>query len=210
MTRVKVCGCVSYDDAARALDAGADTVGFIFAESERKISIDTAAEIVARLPPFTTVFGVFVDPDIATVRYAQDAVPGLHAQFSGDEPPAFCESAAGLRYLKALHLGGSRDDSEVVASAGDYPRAVPLFDVWHPHKRGGTGVTFTWSRLAGTTKPPVFAVSGGLTAENVGECVRLLRPNVVDVRSGVETDGRKDPNKMRAFVRAVREADAET
>ena len=205
-----MCGCVSYDDAARALEAGADVVGFIFAESERQVQIDAVAEIVSRLPPFATVFGVFVDPDVATVRYAQDAIPGLHAQFSGDEPPAFCESTSTLRYLKALHLGGPRDDVEVIASAADYPRAVPLFDVWHPQKRGGTGVTFAWSRLAGAPKPPVFAVSGGLTAENVGECVRLLRPNVVDVRSGVETNGRKDQDKIRAFVRAVREADAET
>jgi phosphoribosylanthranilate isomerase len=164
---------------------------------------------VARLPPFTTVFGVFVDPDVATVRYAQDAIPGLHAQFSGDEPPAFCESVSTLRYLKALHLGGPREDAEVIAAASAYPRAIPLFDVWHPHKRGGTGVTFAWPRLARTVKPPVFAVSGGLMAENVGECVRLLRPNVVDVRSGVETNGRKDRDKVRAFVRAVREADAQ-
>jgi phosphoribosylanthranilate isomerase len=204
-----VCGCVSYDDAACALDAGADAISFIFAESDRQVPIDDAAEIVSRLPPFTTVFGVFVDPDVATVRYAQDAMPGLHAQFSGDELPAFCESASTLRYLKALHLGGPRDDAEVIASAAEYPRAVPLFDVWHPQKRGGTGVTFDWSRLAGARKPPVFAVSGGLTAENVGECVRLLKPNVVDVRSGVETNGRKDPAKVRAFVRAVREADAQ-
>lgn len=185
-------------------------MGFIFAESERQVPIDTAADIVSRLPPFTTVFGVFVDPDVATVRYAQDAIPGLHAQFSGDEPPSFCEATSPLRYLKALHLGGPRDDAEVISSASDYPRAVPLFDVWHPQKRGGTGVTFRWSRLAGARKPAVFAVSGGLTAENVGECVRLLRPNVVDVRSGVETNGRKDEDKIRAFVRAVREADAKT
>ena len=86
---------------------------------------------------------------------------------------------------------------------------MPLFDAWHPTKRGGTGVTFDWKGLARADLPPAFAVSGGLTAENVSECVRLLRPDAVDVRSGVETDGRKDERKLRAFVRAVREADAQ-
>jgi len=185
-------------------------VGFIFAPSERQIAVEDAAAIAGRLPPFATVFGVFVDPDAATVRLAQNAVPGLHLQFSGDEPPAFCESAADLAYLKALHLGGPRQDVEVISSAAAYRRGVPLFDSWHADKRGGTGVTFDWSRLLRENRPAVFAVSGGLTAENVGECVRLLRPDVVDVRSGVETNGRKDEQKVRAFVRAVREADAQT
>lgn len=153
---------------------------------------------------------MFVDPDAAIVRYAQEAIAGLHLQFSGDEPPAFCEAHASLSYMKALHLGGPHDEGEVAASASAYTRGVPLFDSWHPHRRGGTGVTFSWSRLAAVGKPPVFAVSGGLTAENVAECVRLLRPNVVDVRSGVETNGRKDEAKVRAFVHAVREADAQT
>ena len=184
-------------------------MGFIFGPSERRVAIEDAAEIVQRLPPFTTVFGVFVDPDAATVRFAQHAIPGLHLQFSGEEAPAFCESISDLTYLKALHLGGPREDAEVIASAAAYRRGVPLFDSWHADKRGGTGVTFGWSRLAAASRPPIFAVSGGLTAENVSECVRLLRPNVVDVRSGVETNGRKDEQKVRAFVRAVREADAQ-
>lgn len=162
-----------------------------------------------RLPPFSTLFGVFVDPEPASVRYAQEAIPGLHLQFSGEEPPEFCEGLSGLRYLKALHLGGPRNDTAVIASAASYRRGVPLFDSWHAHKRGGTGLPFSWSGLAASNRPPVFAVSGGLTAENVGECVRRFEPNLVDVRSGVETNGRKDQQKMRAFVRAVREADAQ-
>lgn len=114
-----------------------------------------------------------------------------------------------LPYLKALHLGGPRGDATVIAQAEGYQHGVALFDSWHAQKRGGTGVTFAWSSLAQANRPAVFAVSGGLTAENVGECVRLLRPSVVDVRSGVETNGRKDEQKLRAFVRAVREADAQ-
>jgi phosphoribosylanthranilate isomerase len=164
---------------------------------------------VPRLGPFGVVFGVFVDPEPVTVRRAVDAIGGLHLQFSGEEPPELCETVASVPYLKAFHLGGP-DDEAVLARISAYPRAMPLFDAWHPHKRGGTGVTLPWQRLARAKRPAAFAVSGGLTPENVAECLRLLKPSVVDVRSGVETDGRKDPRKMRAFVRAVREADAQT
>jgi phosphoribosylanthranilate isomerase len=152
---------------------------------------------------------VFVDPSEAVVREAQTAIPGIRLQFSGEEPPALCERLANSVYLKALHLGGPEGDARQFARAGEYIRGIPLFDAWHPNKRGGTGVTLAWSDLVQASKPAFFAVSGGLTAENVGECVRLLRPNAVDVRSGVETGGRKDETKVRAFVRAVREADAQ-
>lgn len=129
-------------------------------------------------------------------------------QFSGDETAEFCESVAGGRYLKVFHLGGERD-ADVIRSVRNYAGALPMFDALHPSKRGGTGTVFPWARLAANGRPPTFVVSGGLTPENVGECVRILRPYAVDVRSGVETDGRKDTQKMRAFVRAVREADGE-
>jgi phosphoribosylanthranilate isomerase len=161
------------------------------------------------LPPFATVFGVFVDPADEDVRQAQEAIPGLRLQFSGEEPPSLCERLANSVYLKALHLGGPEGDAHQFARAAEYVRGIPLFDAWHPSKRGGTGVTFAWSDLVAASKPAFFAVSGGLTAENVAECIRRLRPNAVDVRSGVESGGRKDATKVRAFVRAVREADAQ-
>jgi phosphoribosylanthranilate isomerase len=192
------------------LEAGADAVGFIFAPSERRITVDEAAAITVQLPPFGSIFGVFADPRPADVQRAKESIPGLRLQFSGDESPAFCEGLTDVQYLKALHLGGPTSDAEVVARVHDYRHALPLFDSWHPTKRGGTGVTLAWKQLAQASPPASFAVSGGLTAENVGECIRLLRPKLVDVRSGVETDDRKDEKKLRAFVRAVREADAQT
>lgn len=152
---------------------------------------------------------MFVDPDPAEVRAAERAIEGLRLQFSGDESPELCESLAAGEYLKALHLGGPEPVADAIARGTGYRRGIPLFDSWHPEKRGGTGVTLAWSRLSQAVRPKIFAVSGGLTAENVGECVRLLRPNMVDVRSGVESNGRKDESKLRAFVRAVREADAQ-
>lgn len=139
---------------------------------------------------------------------AREAIPNLLLQFSGDETPEFCESLASGRYLKVFHLGGPSDD-EVLRTVGRYTGSLPMFDAAHPEKRGGTGTAFPWTRLAGNGRPPTFVVSGGLTPENVGECVRTVRPYAVDVRSGVESNGRKDEQKMRAFVRAVREADGQ-
>ena len=161
------------------------------------------------MAPFGTVFGVFVDPQPADVRYAQELIPGLRLQFSGQESPELCEGLAAGQYLKAFHLGGERSEEELIVSVAGYRHALPLFDTWDPSKRGGTGRPFSWSSLAKAKKPGFFAVSGGLTPENVGDCIRLLRPNIVDVRSGVELGGRKDRMKMRAFVRAVREADGQ-
>lgn len=140
---------------------------------------------------------------------ALDLIPGLFLQFSGQETPELCEGLATRPYLKAFHLGGERAEGEVIVSIAPYRHALPLFDTWDPVKRGGTGRPFSWSVLANAKKPSPFAVSGGLTPENVGACVRLLRPNLVDVRTGVERDGRKDHKKMHDFVRAVREADAQ-
>jgi phosphoribosylanthranilate isomerase len=173
------------------------------------VGVEEAAKIASRLGPFGVIFGVFVDPDPQEVGAALAGIPGLRPQFSGDEPPEFCERLAPGGYLKAFHLGGVRDDTEVIESSAQYPRAFPLFDSWDMSKRGGTGKTFSWERLARNVKPAAFGVCGGLTPENVGRCVRLLRPAAVDVRSGVESGGRKDEEKMRAFVRAVKEADAE-
>lgn len=156
------------------------------------------------------IFGVFANPSSDEVRHAQNAIPGLRLQFSGEEPPELCESLANSVYLKAIHLGGpDGDDARRIARTAEFTRGIPLFDAWHPTKHGGTGITLAWSELSVAAKPAFFAVSGGLTAENVAERIRRLRPNAVDVRSGVESGGRKDESKVRAFVRAVREADAQ-
>ncbi|MBV8150931.1 MAG: phosphoribosylanthranilate isomerase [Candidatus Eremiobacteraeota bacterium] len=206
MTRVKICGCTSYEDASRAIEAGADAVGFIFAPSERRVEVKEVRAIAERLAPFTAVFGVFVDPQAGEVRDALVTIPGLRLQFSGAESPDFCETVSPSRYVKAFHLGGPDDDA-TLAAVGDYPRALRMFDTYDRALRGGTGRTFSWARLRESPGLAPFVVSGGLSSENVGACVRLLRPFGVDVRSGVETGNRKDPVKMRAFVRAVREAD---
>lgn len=205
-TRVKFCGCTSPEDAAMAAVVGADAIGLIFAPSPRRVSFEDAASIVRDLPPLVTRVGVFVDPTLDDVARARAAVPGLLVQLSGSETP---ESALELgASFKAIHVAPEGElFEELRARAAAYPGALPLFDTRIAGLAGGTGVAFDWTTLAKLAQLRPIVVAGGLTPQNVGECVRAVRPYTVDVRSGVETDGRKDRAKMEAFIAAVREQD---
>ena len=210
-TRVKICGCTSPADVALAVDAGADAVGVILAErSERAVTVERFREIAESLPALVTLVAVFVDPPSSLVDEALKA--GAIPQFHGNEPAESCEAFAAGPYLKAYHVrpGAAGGRAEFDRFSRPFEHATWLFDSADATgASGGTGRTFAWEiarELAGT-RP--FVVSGGLTPDNVGDCVRTVRPYAVDVRSGVETNGAKDPAKVRAFVRAVRSADAQ-
>ncbi len=193
-----------------AVDAGADAVGVILAEvSPRRVSIERLREIAAAVPALITVIGVFVDPPSALVDEALKA--GAIPQFHGEEPAESCEAFAPGPYLKAYHVREGRVPARerFDAFARPYEHATWLFDTADEGGRsGGVGRTFDWNLAKDLGVGRHFVVSGGLTPENVGECVRAVRPYAVDVRSGVETNGTKDAAKVRAFVAAVREADA--
>ncbi len=207
-TRVKFCGITSARDARAAVECGADAIGVIFAPaSPRYVSAETAGEIARAVPPFIALVGVFVDPAPETVREAAGA--GYVPQYSGDEPAGLCEAAAPGPYVKAFHAdaGGAVDAARFTAVADGYARATWLFDTAADGKHGGTGRTFDWSSAREIARARPIVIGGGLTPGNVGDCVRRVRPFAVDVRSGIETSGVKDDDKMRAFVRAVKEAD---
>jgi phosphoribosylanthranilate isomerase len=211
-TRVKICGCTSAADVALAVDAGADAVGVILAErSERRVSLERFREIAASVPALVTLVAVFVDPPGSLVDEALKA--GAIPQFHGNEPADACEAFAAGPYLKAYHVrpGHTANLAAFDAFAALYEHATWLFDAAGADGlSGGTGRPFAWDiarELAGERR---FVVSGGLTPDNVGACVRTVRPYAVDVRSGVETHGVKDASKIRAFVRAVRENELET
>jgi phosphoribosylanthranilate isomerase len=212
-TRIKFCGCTRASDARAAVELGADAVGVIFAPSSpRCVSAPVALDIARVVPGFTTLVGVFVAPAAARVREVLAA--GYVAQFSGNETAQDCESVTAGPYVKVFHLapeGGARlDPIEFEQQAAPYTRATWMFDTSVDGKPGGTGRTFAWDLVRAVASRRPVIVSGGLTPENVGACIRRLRPYGVDVRSGIETGGVKDLEKMRAFVRAVKEADAQT
>lgn len=191
-----------------AVETGADAIGLIFAPSPRRITQSEGRYIAETLPPFITPVGVFVNPSRDDIGRARDIFPDLVVQLSGEESPSFTTSVDG-KIIKTIHVDPETSDPATVERASnEYPRAIVLFDTKDPKAAGGTGGTFQWKVTAAIARSRQIIVAGGLTAENVGACVCAVRPYGVDVRSGVETESRKDRAKMRAFVQAVKEADA--
>jgi phosphoribosylanthranilate isomerase len=189
-----------------AFEAGADAVGMIFAPSPNRIEWRAAAEIGRYAPVEATLVAVFTNPtrdDIARVRqiFADPII-----QLSGDETPALAREVGG-RVIKAVHVG-DESAAEIEDACDRFAPALPLLDTRVEGAYGGTGRPFDWSRIVSVARWRPLLVAGGLTPENVGICVREVRPFGVDVRSGVETDGNKDSAKIRRFIQAVRENDA--
>jgi len=206
-TRVKICGCTSRGDVELALAWGADYVGFIFAPSPRRIALEEAARITADLPPSLTPVGVFVNPSRDELARALASVPRMVVQLSGDETPDLVTSVE-APIFKAVHVR-TGDDAQTLRSRSEpYPGATILFDAYDERARGGTGRTVSWEMIAPIARERPVIVAGGLHPGNVAACIRTVRPFAVDVRSGVERDGRKDPVLVRAFMEAVRDADA--
>lgn len=214
-TRVKICGITRTEDAALAVELGADALGFVFAESPRRVSPEKVREILGALPglPSVTPVGVFVNESPERI-WEIVAECGLRAvQLHGDESPEVAEELAGVRHrasgipvIKAIRV---RDGSSL-DTLTSCPASAFLLDAYSPEAYGGTGQRFDWdlARQAVATGRQIV-LSGGLTPETVGEAIRTVRPFGVDVSSGVEVaPGRKDPAKLRAFFEAVREADA--
>jgi phosphoribosylanthranilate isomerase len=205
-TWVKFCGCTSLDDVRQALQAGADAFGLIFAPSPRQVTMDAAREIaqhVDELPIQPVV--VVVDPTESELEEVRALFPSAIFQFSGSETAEMVAHYA-ERSLKAIHVDESVEPADIAEACRLFPRALILFDAKSDGVAGGTGRVFPWQRVAPIVAERNVVIAGGLTPDNVSECVTALRPFGVDVRSGVETDGRKDPAKMRAFVEAVRTA----
>ena len=210
-TRIKICGCTSVRDVLGAVAAGADAVGVILAEtSPRRVTPAAFEELTACVPAFVSLVAVFVDAQPPLVRRAVEL--GATPQFHGKEDAVWCEAVAPGSYIKAYHVrdGAPVDPAAFAAQSRPYAHATWLFDTAREDGRsGGSGRTFRWDTARELAGSRPFVVSGGLTPDNVGACVRAVRPYAVDVRSGVETAGAKDPAKMRAFVDAVRAADAD-
>jgi len=208
-TRIKFCGMTSPADIALAVDAGADAVGVIVAQSERRVPLDALPALGRAVPPFVAKVAVLVDP--ADEELAVALRCGFTVQFSGAETPERCaEAGRDGPYVKVFHVkSDQRFDADDVAALEAYRGALWQFDTHVAGSAGGTGVPFTWRVVEPLARTRPVVVSGGLTPSNVADCVRLVRPYAVDVRGGVETDGMKDPEKMRDFVRAVRAADAQ-
>ena len=197
--QVKICGICDADGARAAIEAGADLLGFHFCRSDRRVTPEEARAIVNALSLRPTIVGVFIDQDADEVRDIAEFVGLDLLQLHGSEPVGY---EAGRPVMKVLKVKDGH-----VPDAGAWPDPIML-DSWSADQRGGTGRTWDWEsarELLGSRR--VF-IAGGLQPGNVSSVVTTFKPYGVDVSSGVESAVRvKDPDKVRAFVRAVRAAE---
>lgn len=218
MTRIKICGIRTVEDAQAAVDAGADALGLNFWKpGKRYVDPDRAAEIAASVPPFVSLVGVFVDECAESVRSIVQQV-GLHAV----QPHDLLESKElgcgggrpgyGAQVIPVIRPRTEEDLAEGIRrldALGIAPTAF-LLDTPSETLPGGTGKRFDWNLAVHAKRYGRVILSGGLNPENVAEGIRKVRPYAVDGASGVENaPAVKDGDKMRAFVRAVREADSD-
>ncbi len=204
MTRVKVCGITNLEDAWTATEAGADALGFVFvSNTPRYIEPDHAWTIIRQLPPFIITTGLFVDSDSAQIQNVATNCRLDAIQLHGNEPPELCHSLD-LRVIKAFRVKGN----ETLDILPKFQVDAYLLDTYVKGKMGGTGETFDWDLACRAKRYGQIILAGGLNPSNVSTAISQVKPYAVDVSSGVEAEaGRKDPEKVRDFIRAVREAD---
>lgn len=222
MTWVKICGITSLEDALVAVDAGADAVGFVFHEkSPRRVEVETARSIIAELPDCVEKVGVFVQQNAEEIRQIVDrarlSAVQLHGQKTSEsllKTPGSIKDVIGSNKMIRV-LPGQNMEDEGLFFIGIAPERLPyavLIDSGSGEIPGGTGKPFDWEKARRAVQGFSFSIpviiAGGLTALNVKEALNIFQPFGVDVASGVEArPGKKDPEKVRAFVREVREAD---
>ncbi len=195
--RVKVCGITTIADALHAIASGADALGFVFYhKSPRYISPEQAALIIAQLPPFVSIVGLFVNETSQCIRTVIDQCRLDIVQLHGDEAPSQCQFD-GVKVIKALRIRSQ----QCLVGLEDYPVSALLLDAWVDGAYGGTGELGCWDLAAQAAQQFPVILAGGLTADNVGAAIEAVNPYAVDVSSGVEsTPGRKDPCLVQSFI----------
>lgn len=207
MTRIKCCGMTRVEDALLAVQLGADAVGLVFtARSTRTVALAQACAIREALPPFVSVVALFMDDRAEWVREVVAAVQPDLLQFHGNERDDWC-AQFGRPFAKAIAMG---EGEAALARLRDFPRAAALLLDGHGlGEAGGSGKPFDWSLVPAQAGKPLI-LAGGLNPDNVAQAVRRARPWAVDVASGIESaPGIKHPERLAAFIRAVRAVDAE-
>ncbi|MHC4118848.1 MAG: phosphoribosylanthranilate isomerase [Planctomycetota bacterium] len=194
IVKVKICGITNYEDAAAAMDMGADLLGFNFyPKSPRFVTPEKAGDIVNRLPAFIDTVGIFVNASIDQIRDTMDLCPLDWVQLHGDETPEFCRSLT-LHNVKTMKAIRVKDRADVERADAFFTDAV-LLDAFRPDKYGGTGAAFDWS-IVGHTARRIF-LAGGINPDNAAAAVKLGVYGI-DVCSGIEAEpGKKDHEKMK-------------
>lgn len=205
-TRVKICGITRLEDAIAVVEQGADAMGLVFyPPSPRNIEVDQASRIVAQIPPFITVVGLFVNAEKSFIEDVCDRVKIDLIQFHGDENEAFCRQFS-RPYIKAIRM---KEGVDIQDSLDDFnsARAI-LVDSYKKGIPGGTGETFNWERIPKDLAHKII-LAGGLKPENVVDAIKTVGPYAVDVSGGVEQQpGIKDVDKIKKFIFGVNNANS--
>jgi len=204
MTKIKICGITNFRDAAKSLDCGADSLGFIFYEkSKRYISPSEAEKIIKELPLFVTKVAVFVDCPFRQITKITNKLFINAIQLHGSETPEFCARFS-YPVIKALKIKDSID----ILQVNSFTTQTILFDTYSETDYGGTGKSFNWKVLEKLNTDKKIILSGGLNPGNIEKAITTVRPYAVDVSSGVEkSPGIKDHKKIKKFIEAVKNAD---
>lgn len=198
--KVKICGIKDIETALSAIESGADALGFVFAESKRKITPETACRIIEQLPKGILKVGVFVNEHAHEINRIVSETGINVIQLHGDETPDFC-SQFSVPIIKALSIGAAEDLDQLDQYSCDYF----LLDSPKGKYHGGNGIAFDWSLLTQKRwENKKIILAGGLTIENVAEAINIAEPYMVDVSSGVETDGKKDISKVKSFIKMAK------
>jgi phosphoribosylanthranilate isomerase len=217
MTRIKICGIKTEEHALTAAEAGADFIGLIFASSPRQITPGQAGKIVAAVRRSKTfsmeVVGVFVNTPVQVVNRIADYCGLDYVQLSGDENFDYCQELTPA-VIKVMRVGRYDREEQVCEGLTNWSRVlggrkyVFLLDSYDPVRYGGTGEPLDRGIAKAVASKFNVIIAGGLTPDNVALAIKEIRPWGVDVSSGVETDGEKDMNKIKAFIKTVRDTDA--
>ncbi len=207
MPQVKICGNTRAEDAKLAINLGVDYLGFIFAPSKRKVSVEQAQNIISTLGSFKNIVGVFYNQPKDEVLDILNATKIRIAQFHGDETSRYCESFEdkGISVIKSFHI----KDAMSLKRIDEYNVQAFLFDTYSKDAAGGTGKTFDWNLIK--DKPFItdkLFLAGGLNPDNLKAAIEFVDPFAVDVASGVESEpGIKNSEKLESFIKIAKSFD---
>jgi phosphoribosylanthranilate isomerase len=218
MTRIKICGIRTEEQAMAAAKAGADYIGLVFATSPRQVTPEAAARITAILKKDranTEAVGVFVNNHASAVNRIVENCRLSWVQLSGDEPWEYCREIE-KPVIKVMQISRERSvegvlrDIEYGLMILEGRKVMILLDTKSGDKYGGTGRSFDWELAQPVARQFPVIIAGGLTPGNVSRAIKMITPWGVDVSTGVETRGVKDAKKIKKFIEAVRRTDAGT
>ncbi|WP_142306644.1 phosphoribosylanthranilate isomerase [Bacillus pseudomycoides] len=200
--KVKICGITDVETAKKACEYGADAIGFVFTKSKREIAPEKARQIIGEIPADVMKVGVFVNESVEVIQKIVNDCGLTHVQLHGDE---------GNHYIRRLNIPSIKaigvHSSEDIKQATNYEADFILFDSPKDKFHGGNGKTFSWQlleRMPNTVRKKCI-LAGGLHLGNITEAIETVKPYMVDVSSGVETDGKKDSEKIKQFIIKAKE-----